>query len=397
MPRYDSRPIAAEVLIVSGSPIGVAIVGTGQIGGVHVECARRAGADVRGLVGSSPQRARAKAESWGVPHVYNGLAEAIADDSIDVIHIASPNYLHAEQSIAVAQAGRHVICEKPLALTASEGAAMVAAAHSTRVVNATCFNFRFYPLMHEARAMVKRGDIGEPRFLTGSYHQDWLMRETDWNWRLETDRAGNLRAVSDIGSHWIDLVTWIAGATVSEVFADLHTFIPMRKKPDREIETFSGEVAMDGELTPIETDDAGAVLLRMTNGIRGAFTVSQVSAGRKNDLRFEIAGTEASLMWSSEASDTLWIGRRGRTNEVLLKDPTHLDPTAAGIAFYPGGHVEGYGEAFTALFTTVYRDVGNGQPPSVPAYPTFEDGYQGLLVTDAVWSSNARQTWVSIS
>jgi predicted dehydrogenase len=385
-----------EGATVSAARLRVAIVGTGQIGRVHVECARRAGADIRGLVGSSPVRAQEKADAWGIPHVYADLAEAIADDAVDVIHVASPNHLHAEQSIAVAQGGRNVICEKPLALDASEGAAMVAAAQGSQVVNATCFNFRFYPLMHEARAMVQRGDIGEPRFLTGSYHQDWLMRDTDWNWRLETNRAGRLRAVSDIGSHWIDLVSWIANATITDVLADLHTFIPVRQKPDREVETFSGEMTTDGTPTPIDTDDAGAVLLRMADGMRGAFTVSQISAGRKNDLRFEIAGTEASLMWSSEASDTLWIGRRGRTSEILLKDPVHLDPTAANIAFYPGGHVEGYGEAFTALFQTVYRDVINGGPSPHPAYPTFQDGYRGLLVADAIWSSNNNRTWVAL-
>ncbi|NDA50377.1 MAG: gfo/Idh/MocA family oxidoreductase [Actinobacteria bacterium] len=221
------------------APPTVAIVGTGQIGAVHVECARRAGATVVGLVGSSPDRARAKATAWGVPVVYSGLEELLEQPDIDVVHIASPNHVHASQAIAVASAGKHVICEKPMALDSASAGAMVDAAQAAGVVHATCFNFRFYPLMHEAHAMMRSGELGEPRFLTGSYHQDWLFEDTDWNWRLDSERAGDLRSVADIGSHWLDLMSWISGRRVTEVCADLHTFIPVRYRPHGEVETFS--------------------------------------------------------------------------------------------------------------------------------------------------------------
>jgi predicted dehydrogenase len=379
-----------------GNPIGVVVVGTGQIGQVHVECARRAGVEVLGLVGSSPERAESKARQWRVPRVYSDLESALADPDVDVIHVASPNNLHAAQAAQAVAAGKNVICEKPLTIDSLQAADLVDQARSAGVVNATCFNFRFYPLMHEATAMVARGDIGEPLFLTGSYHQDWLMRSTDWNWRLEPERAGRLRAVADIGSHWLDLVTWIAGRNVTEVMADLHTLVPTRLKPEGEIETFSGVAATNGMPVSMDTDDAATVALHLDHGTRGSFTVSQVSAGRKNDLRFEIAGSEGSLMWSSERSDTLWIGHRGRTNEVLLKDPVHLDRTAAEVAFYPGGHVEGYGEAFTSLFRAIYADVARGGPAARPAYPTFEDGYRGLLVADAILASGDTRSWVEV-
>ncbi len=383
-------------MVEASGRIAVAVVGTGQIGRVHVECARRAGAEVVGLVGSSPERAAAKARQWAVPQVYPDLATALSDPDVDVIHVASPNNLHAAQATTAVQAGKHVICEKPLTIDSDQAADLVDLARNAGVVNATCFNFRFYPLMHEAKAMVARGDIGEPLFLTGSYHQDWLMRSTDWNWRLEPERAGRLRAVADIGSHWLDLVTWIAGRNVTEVMADLHTLVPTRIRPEGEVETFSGVVAMDGTPVAMNTDDAGTVALHLDHGTRGSFTVSQVSAGRKNDLRFEIAGSEGSLIWSSERSDTLWIGHRGRTNEVLLKDPVHLDPTAAAVTFYPGGHVEGYGEAFTSLFRAIYADVARGGPAARPAYPTFEDGYRGLLVADAILASGDTRSWVEV-
>lgn len=377
-------------------PPRVVIVGTGQIGAVHVECARRAGADVVGVLGSSPKRAQLKADAWRIPRVYRDLDEVLADERVDVVHVASPNHLHAEQAIAAAAAGKNVICEKPMALDAGSALAMVEAAERTGVVNATCFNFRFYPMMHEAHAMTAAGDIGEPRFMTGSYHQDWLFDETDWNWRLEPARAGQLRAVADIGSHWLDLLGWISNRRVTEVCADLHTFLPVRQRPEGEVETFSASAS--GETVPvdIDTDDAASVLLRLEQGARGSFSVSQVSAGRKNDLRFELAGSTRALMWSSEASDTLWIGRRGRTSEIQLKDPVHLTDEARSVAFYPGGHVEGYAEAFTALFAAVYRDVRSGRPAQSPAYPTFLDGYVGACVADAIATSARTGAWVTV-
>lgn len=377
--------------------IGVVVVGTGQIGGVHVECARRAGARVLGVVGSRPERAQVKADLWHVPHVYPTLDSALADPDVDVVHVASPNNLHAVQARAAVEAGKNVICEKPLTIDSSDAAQLVELARRSGVVNATCFNFRFYPLMHEAKAMVARGDIGDPLFLTGSYHQDWLLRPTDWNWRLETERAGRLRAVADIGSHWLDLVTWISDRQVTEVMADLHTLVPTRIRPEGEVETFSGVSSTDGVPVTMDTDDAATVALHLDAGTRGSFTVSQVSAGRKNDLRFELAGSEGSLMWSSERSDELWIGHRGRTSEILLKDPVHLDATAAGISFYPGGHVEGYGEAFTSLFAAVYADVDRGAPSPHAAYPTFEDGYRGLLVADAIVNSSEQRAWAPVA
>jgi predicted dehydrogenase len=382
--------------LTSRHGLGVAIVGTGQIGGVHVECARRAGAEVVGVMAARPERAREKAREWNIGSVFENLGEILSNDEIDVVHIASPNNVHADQAIAAVEAGKHVICEKPLALDAQSALAMVQAAERSGVVNATCFNFRFYPLMHEAHSMVRAGEVGEPRFLTGSYHQDWLFEESDWNWRLDPSRAGELRSVADIGSHWLDLLSWLSGQRVHSVLADLHTFIPTRLRPEGEVETFSGSQEAHGTPVEITTDDAASVLLRLAGGARGSFSVSQVSAGRKNDLRFELAGSQRALMWSSEASDTLWIGRRGRTNEVLLKDPVHLSQEARSVAFYPGGHVEGYAEAFTALFAAVYAHIKEGSAAGDPRYPTFTDGYLGACVADAIRASARTGRWTAV-
>jgi predicted dehydrogenase len=245
--------------------------------------------------------------------------------------------------------------------------------------------------------MVAAGEIGAPRLVTGSYLQDWLLLETDWNWRLEPDKAGGLRAVADIGSHWLDLARFITGANVTEVMAELHTLVPVRRHPPGPVETFAA-VDANAELVeePMSSDDAAGVLLRFDNGARGVLTISQVSAGRKNSVSIEVDGSESALSWFSENPDHLWVGHRGRANEILQRDPSLARPEAARVIGYPGGHVEGYPDTFRALFAEVYADVAAGGPADAPTYPTFADGHDALLVTEAVARSSQEQRWVRV-
>jgi predicted dehydrogenase len=377
--------------------IKAGVVGVGFIGAAHVEALGRLGVEVLGIVGSAPERARAKAEAIGLERVYGSVEEMAAAPDIDVIHIASPNYAHAEQVRTVLDAGKHVVCEKPLALNSQDTADLVARADASELVNAVCFNIRFYPANHQAMATVASGEIGEPRFITGSYHQDWLLLETDWNWRLQPEEAGQLRAVADIGSHWLDLTRFISGRRVIEVMADLHTLVPVRRHPAGPVETFS-TVSDDEELVEEEmsSDDAAGILLRFEDGARGAITISQVSAGQKNSLRYEIAGSESALRWFSAEPDDLFIGHRGRPNEILSRDPGLYEPEAAKLVAYPGGHVEGFPDTFRALFSHVYADVAEGSPADHPAYPTFADGHDAVLVTDAIAESHETQRWTAV-
>ncbi len=377
--------------------IKAGVVGIGFIGVAHIEALRRLGVEVVGVVGSTPERARAKAEEIGLGRVYDSVEEMAAAADIDVVHIASPNYAHAEQVRTVLDAGKHVVCEKPLALNSEDTADLVARADASGLVNAVCFNIRFYPANHQAMAMLTSGDIGEPRFITGSYHQDWLLLETDWNWRLQPGEAGTLRAVADIGSHWLDLTRFISGRRVVEVMADLHTLVPVRRHPAGPVETFS-TVSDDVELVEEEmgSDDAAGILLRFEDGARGAVTISQVSAGQKNSLRYEIAGSRSALRWFSAEPDDLFIGHRGRPNEILSRDPGLYAPEAAKLVAYPGGHVEGFPDTFRALFSQVYADVARGAPADSPAYPTFADGHDAVLVTDAIAESHDTQRWTAI-
>jgi predicted dehydrogenase len=377
--------------------IKAGVVGVGFIGVAHVEALRRLGVEVVGIVGSTPERARTKADAIGLDRVYDSVEAMASAPDIDVIHIASPNYAHADQVRTALDAGKHVVCEKPLALDSADTADLVARADASGLVNAVCFNIRFYPANHQAMAMVAAGEIGEPRFITGSYHQDWLLLETDWNWRLQPEEAGALRAVADIGSHWLDLTRFISGRRVVEVMADLHTLVPVRRHPAGPVETFS-TVSDDIELEAEEmsSDDAAGILLRFEDGARGAVTISQVSAGQKNSLRYEIAGSESALRWFSAEPDDLFIGHRGRPNEMLNRDPGLYSPDAAKLVAYPGGHVEGFPDTFRALFSQVYADVANGSPADRPDYPTFADGHDAVLVTDAIAESHKTQRWTAI-
>jgi predicted dehydrogenase len=369
------------------------------MGVAHTEALRRLGVDVVGVAGSSPERARAKAAKALLPPVYDSVEALLADPAVTVVHVTSPNHVHASQVRAALDAGKHVVCEKPLAVSAAESAELVARAAAAGVVNAVCFNLRFYPQNQNAAALVARGAIGEPRFVTGRYHQDWLLRDTDWNWRLDSQRQGALRAVADIGSHWLDLARFLTGQQVVEVLADLHTFIPERNHPVGDVETF-GVASIDDGVERVResmvSDDAAGLLLRFDGGGRGVCSVSQVSAGRKNTLEWELDGSESALAWRSEDPEHLWIGHRGRANEVVAKDPSIMEPAGVVAAGYPAGHVEGYPDTFRALFAAVYRDVAAGAPSGAPDYPTFADGHGAMAVCEAIAESARTGAWTKV-
>jgi predicted dehydrogenase len=376
--------------------IGAAVIGTGFIGTVHVEALRRIGVNVRGVLGSSPERGAARADALGVPTAYPTLDDLLADDRVQVVHVTSPNDLHVSQARAVLTAGKHVICEKPLAMTAAESAELVALAAATGHVNVTNFNIRYYPLNQHAREVVADGALGEVRLVTGRYFQDWLLLESDWNWRLQPDRGGALRAVGDIGSHWLDLMTYVTGQHVAAVMADLTTFIGTRREPTGPVETFSTDRSAETVEREIATEDAATILLRFDGGARGAVSISQISPGRKNSLVYEIDGSEGAWSWDSEQPDQAWIGHRERPNEVLIRNPALMGAAGQAAAALPGGHVEGFFDTFCAHFRAVYADVAAGRPSPTPGYPTFADGHDEMLVGEAIARSAREGRWVEV-
>jgi predicted dehydrogenase len=368
--------------------IKAAVVGTGFIGVVHVEALRRLGVEVTGVVGSSPERAAEKARAEGLPDPYASFEAMLADPAVEVVHLTTPNHLHAEQVKATLAAGKHVVCEKPLGMDSTETAELLRLAEESGLVHAVNFNIRFYPQVQEARARLRAGEIGDVRLISGGYLQDWLLWDTDWNWRLDPAAGGSLRAVGDIGSHWLDLVQHVTGRRVEAVMADLTTFIGVRKQPTGPVETFT---AAAGETvdTAMETEDAAGILLRLSGGARAVLTVSQVSAGRKNRLHWEIDGSSSALAWDSEEPERLWIGHRDRPNELKLR----------ALGDYPPGHAQGFPDTFKALYRAVYSAVAAGGVggPDQPDYPTFADGHDEAVIGDAIARSHAEQRWVTVT
>jgi predicted dehydrogenase len=377
--------------------VGAAVIGTGFIGTVHVEQLRRIGVQVRGVLGSTPERGATRAEALGVARAYPSLEAMLDDPSVDVVHVTSPNHLHVPQTKQILASGRHVVCEKPLAMTAAESSELVGLAAESGRVNAVNFNQRFYPLHQHVRELVASGDLGDVRFVTGHYFQDWLLLETDWNWRLDPEKGGALRAVGDIGSHWLDLMTFLTGQPISSVMADLATFIPLRAQPRGPVETFATERSADTVEREMATEDVASILLRFANGARGSVAVSQISAGRKNSLQWEIDGSTASAAWDSETPDHLWLGHREQANQILQRNPALMGEAGRAAAALPGGHVEGFADTFGALFRAVYADVVAAKPAERPSYATFADGHDEMLVGDAVAESSRLGRWVDVA
>jgi predicted dehydrogenase len=388
--------------MVAGTP-GAAVIGGGFIGPVHVEALRRIGVQVVGLLGGAPDRAAVAARRLALPKVYRSLEELLGDERVGVVHVASPNPLHFPQARRVLESGRHLLCEKPLATSSEETAALRSLAESRpEQAAAVNYNIRYYPLCREIRQRITSGTLGRVLSVTGSYVQDWLLYPEDYNWRVEPDGRTNLRAVADIGTHWMDLAQFLIGRPIRAVNADLATFHTQRLKPTGPADTFSGPAATAGSPTAravaITTEDHAAVLLRFDDGVRGAFHVSQVTAGRKNRLTIEIAATEGALAWDSESPNRLWIGSRRGPNQLLERDPALLGSSAAAISHYPGGHAEGFPDTFKQLFLDVYGwivdDPAARQPPT---FPSFADGDQEVRICEAITHSAAAGQWVSVS
>ncbi|MER3483702.1 MAG: dehydrogenase [Meiothermus sp.] len=381
--------------------IKVGVVGTGFIGPVHVEALRRLGVEVKGVLGSRPEKSVAAATAMGLEKGYSTYAEMLADKEIGVVHLTSPNRFHLGQVLQALEAGKHVVCEKPLGMTAAETKQLVAAAKKhPKLVTAVNYNIRFYPINLHARSMVGSGEVGDIFHVKGGYVQDWLLYPTDFNWRVLAEDGGALRAVGDIGTHWLDLVTFITGLEVESVMADLHTVHPVRHSPPQgSVETFSGKKGgqkLKTSPVKISTEDYASILLRFKGGSRGVLTVSQVTAGRKNAIEWEIAGSKRAMAWNGERPNELWIGERNEPNRVLLRDPSLLSEDAATYASYPGGHDEGFPDTFKQLYKAVYADIEAGKPSKRPLYATFEDGHKELALCEAILESHQKSRWTKV-
>ena len=377
----------------------IPLVGPGFVGAHHIDAVRRLGfVDVIAVAGSTEESARRKADALGVPKAYASYEDLVRDPDVHVVHNTTPNYLHAPVIMAALAHRKHVVSDKPLAMTAAEARGLLEAATRAGVVHAVTFNYRGNPLVQQARAMIAAGELGALHFVHGSYLQDWLLEPTDFSWRLEPDKGGASSAIGDIGTHWGDLVQHVTGHRITAVLADLTTVVSTRLKPLQATEAFSGGGTSQREPVAITSEDLATVLVRFDNGMKGCVTVGQVCAGHKNDLWFEVNGAAASLRWFQERQNELWIGRRHAANQILLKDPALVGPEARRYTHLPPGHQEAWSDAFRNVIADVYaRITGHTESGSPPSFPTFEDGYRAACLVDAVLYSHRRGgVWTTV-
>jgi predicted dehydrogenase len=371
--------------------IGMGLVGAGFVGPHHIDAVRRLGfVDVVAIACSSDESGREKAEALGVRKGYGSYQALLDDPDVQVVHIATPNHLHYEVTSSALATGRHVVSDKPLAMTSAQAKRLVSEAHRAGVVAAVTFNYRGNPLVQQARLAISSGDIGSPHFLHGHYLQDWLLKDTDYSWRVDPEKGGASSAVADIGTHWCDLAQHVTGLRITHVLGDITTVVKKRKKPSVRREAFQADNG-GGELVDITLEDLASVLVRFDNGARGSFSVGQVCGGHKNDLVLEVCGAKASLRWRQEDQNELWIGHRDRANEILQKDPLLLDERVRGYAHLPGGHQESWADAFFNVIREIYTCVAAGPPyPALsPIVATFEDGLRANRIVDAILESAA--------
>jgi predicted dehydrogenase len=375
--------------------IRTAVIGAGFMGKVHAEGIRRlANVEIAAVAGVSSAEAQTFGEAVCVDCRTADYREILADPSIQAVHVCTPNVLHYPISKAALEGGKAVLCEKPLTMTAAEARELVDLAARTGLPNCVNHNLRYYPVLQHLRRIIEKGELGEIVIVQGTYSQDWLLYDTDYNWRVEAKHGGKLRCMGDVGSHWMDMIQHLTGHKITTLCADLHTFLKSRKKPKAAVEAFANKLmtAADYDEIPIDTDDYGAVMLHMSNGARGAFTVSQMSAGCKNRFQIELFGTKGGAIWNQERPDELWLGERDTPNRLILKDPSLLEAKARSFADLPGGHSEGYDDTHKQVYRRFYARVADKNAPV--DYPTFEDGLRGMLLLEKVIESVEKRGWV---
>jgi len=377
-------------------PIRTAIVGTGFMGRVHLEAVRRTeGVEVAAIVGRTEDAAQRVGAGFGVPLMKADYREVLRDRTIDAVHVCTPNAQHYSMTKDALETGKHVLCEKPITTAVREAEELVSLAAKQGLRNCVCHNLRYYPMVQQMRQLREAGELGEILVVQGTYSQDWLLYDTDWNWRADSKVSGPSRCMADIGSHWFDLAEHLTGLRVTSLCADLQTFHRTRKRPKHSVETFANKLMGPEDYieTPVDTEDFGAVIFRMGTRTRGCMSASQVSAGRKNGFRMEIYGSRSSVAWNQERPDELWVGHRDSGNALFVKDPSLLLPGARGFADLPGGHSEGYDDTFKQVFRRFYASIGSS---GTAEYPQFVDGLRQLKILDAVLESYRARKWVDV-
>jgi predicted dehydrogenase len=377
--------------------IKTAILGTGFIGSAHIEAIRRLGyVEVVAIAENNVERAASFAKSLNIPKAYGDYMELLQDNEIDAIHNCTPNHLHYEINRQILMHGKHLLSEKPLTLTSDEARDLYHLAKDKDLVTGINFVYRQFPMVQHMRAMVEDNELGDLRLIRGEYMQDWLMNENDYNWRMEPEFGGQTRAIGDIGSHLFDLAQHVTGLKITEVMADKVIVIPKRYKPINGQLTFQSSDKSNSQLVDIVTEDYCSVLVKFENGVRGVFTVSQVSAGNKNALSLSLDGSKASSHWEQQEPSKLSVGYRDKPREIIMRDSNLLKKAAQPFLHYPSGHEEGWTDGLKNSMKHFYEAVIGGKSTLSKSITTFSEGYQIMILIDAIVKSAESGSWQKV-
>jgi predicted dehydrogenase len=380
--------------------LDIGIVGAGYIAESHIDAVRRIrGVRLAGIADVNRPLAQAKAEAYGIEKCYASVDELIADPNIHAIHNCTPNHIHLEVNEKIIREGKHVFSEKPLAKTSSESARMLdLLSERPDIVAGVNFCYRMNPLVQDAKLRIASGEIGKPYLVHGSYLQDWLLFDTDYNWRIEPEYAGDSRCVADIGSHWMDLAQVTVGSRIVEVCADTVIALPKRKKPMTQVETFTVRADAEFEEVDVRTEDYAGVLLKFENGVSGVFRCSEISAGRKCFIDIEVDGSLSSFHWQHEKPDRMWKGNRDANNELIMRNPNLISEGARPYTHLAAGHAEGWNDAFRNNLEAFYGFLLAGKRIGVDPcdFATFEEGHYLMLLVEKIMKSGKERRWVSV-
>jgi predicted dehydrogenase len=376
----------------------VGIIGTGFIGKQHIEAIRRIpGTEVAAIADQNADMAKSVKEQFKIPVCYSDYTELLKDETIDIVHNCTPSAMHYSINKAIINSGKHVYCEKPLTLTFAESEELVLAAREKGVAAGVNFNYRHNAMVREMHERVKNQSIGKVLLVYARYLQDWLLYDTDYDWRLDPKVGGESRAVADIGSHCFDILQYILDRHITSVYANLITVYPVRKRTKKDGGTYTEKYGKTLEEIPVHSEDAAFLMVRFDDGTQGLIDLSQVSAGKKNGLDITINGSEAALEWEQERADKLWVGHRDTGNEEIYAGPQFLTGEARCYAALPGGHSLGWADALKSAVNSFYESILCGSfTQDLVGYATFSDGHYIMKLVEACLESSRTKVWVDI-
>lgn len=374
----------------------IGVVGTGFIGGKHIEAISRI-PEVKlvAVVDSYAPKGMETAEKYGV-NFYASVEEMLEKEELDAVHNCTPTSMHYIVNEKVIKADKHLYCEKPLALDAEEGRKLVQLLQEHPVANGVNLNYRMNALVQDMHDRVASGETGRTFMVTASYVQDWMMMQDDYDWRLDPKVGGASRAIADIGSHLFDTTQFVTGKKITAVNAKLLVMHPTRLQYEKTGGTFSKEKGALKQEIPVVNEDAASIMVQFEDSTHGLFQVSQISAGHKNDMRIRFDFEKCSYEWRQEENNLLYIGHRDEPNQIKHREASALTERCRRYTGLPSGHPEGWNDvlyqAINAFYHSIMTDTYHAEVP----YATVREGAWIMKIIEACLKSDKLGQWVDV-